>query len=485
MRAVGCIGPAQCAAPRGSIGTMRFSSRRVFPKLALSFLIAGACGAGCSSSGTNDLDVGGGPGGGLDGGGLGGEGGVPVGDGGAGVDTGSVGPAGIQGLVIARADRSPVAGRAIKIRDASGKTQDVTTDGAGAFSASNVTSPYDLYIAPSGTSSNAAGNVYLGVQTTKLKIWGDSADSPPVTPHAATTAISWDTPACTGGVCKVYLVVRTADGTETRALHPGYGPGPRTFNVNPTWMAGTGTTTTASVALLLSGSDGGSHYFATANVNLTQGQTVNVPLAPASVPVLGNGTLAATSSGTGTFNPPGGIARLVLPAPNGALEISTGTMTSPLPLRLPTIAGASLWFQITQLAPGSPFNSVGATQIGQAPSGQAYSVPLGEPFPIAAPAEHGSASIAGGSVDFHATTGPHVHLVQWIRLDSGPGMIVALSDPKLTLSRLGGLTPAVTAGPIQLVVEEHSRPYDIWLSDMTADANDQFASTSYEASFTP
>lgn len=444
-----------------------------------------ASGAACSSSGTNDLDVAN-TGNGGDGGGIGSEGGSLLSDGSTGgLDGTTTGPGGIQGVVIARADRSPIAGRAIKLRDAQGKTQDLTTDGSGAFSAANVAAPYDLYIAPSGTSSNASGNVYLGVQTTKLKVWGDAADSAPVTPHAATTAISWDTPSCTGGVCKVYVVVRTADGTETRALHPGYGPGPRTFDVNPTWMAGTGNTTTATVALLLSGSDGGSHYFATANVNLTQGQTVNVPLAPASVPVLGNGTFTATSSGTGSFNPPGGIARLVLPPPAGALEISTGTMSSPLPLRLPTIAGATLWFQVTQLAPGSPFNSVGATLLGQAPAGQAYTVPLGDPYPIAAPAEHGSASIAGGSVDFHAVTGTRVHLVQWIRLDSGPGMIVALADPKLTLARLGGLTPPVTAGPIQLVVEEHSRGYDLWLSDMTADANDQFSSTSYEAAFAP
>jgi hypothetical protein len=432
-----------------------------------------ACGA--SDPEPNPLTNGGGGDGGAFEGGFG--------DGGTNGDA-SAGAGGVSGQLLERTTRAPMPARALRLRDAKGKVVDLTSDASGGFAATDLATPYDLWIAPSGTTPSSSSQVYLGLTATKIRVFAGDAAVPATPTHTGTMNVTWISPTCTGGSCKVALVARMPDGTEKYFPHPGYGPGPipKPFVANMTWTGAS--PSSASLALVLSAPDGASHFFATSTVSLTDGQTLDVTLSPQSVPSLGLASVTAASPPAPPFSAPAARVHLALPAPNGEVEIATGAAVPPLGFSVPNIPGSSLRFYLTDLAGGGAFNSVGAVQIGNAVAATPFSVAQGEPYPIVAPAANGTVSLASGSIDFRASTEPRARFVQLLRSD-GPSTFVWLGDPKLVLSRLAGLGPPMTQAAIELAVEEHARPLDEIATDMTVIANDRTSATSYAAVLSP
>ena len=438
-----------------------------------------AIASACSSSTSSESDPGlpnNGDGGRFDG---------SFGDGGTRPD-GSVVAGGLQGQVLERTTQAPIPGRAIKIRDSKNKIVDAVTDANGGFSGGDVAPPYDLWIAPSGTTPSSSSQVYLGLKATKLRVFAGDAAVPPTTINSGTILVDWTMPACGGGICKSALVARMPDGTDKRASNVGYAQNqkiPKPLNLPTSWFGAS--PATANVALVLTSTDGTNHYFASATASVASGQSVLVTMTPQAVPALGAASLAAAAPAAPPFIGPNGIVRMQLPSPHGEIELATGAAGSPpLPFSLPTIAGANMRLYVTQLSGGGSFNAIGGTLAGVAPATTAFTVLQGEPSPVVGPAAGGSVSLASGSIDFRGSTEPRSRFVQLIHSDR-PSTNVWVADPKLVLSRLAGLTPPMTQASIELAVEEHARGLDEIVTDMTAVATDRTASSSYAATLSP
>ncbi len=446
----------------------------------LLFTVTVACCASflaCGDSGPTEADPG------TRASGDGGLDGAASGDGGVNEAGGPVGA--IQGQLLERTTSAPMPGRAIKLRGPQGKSVDLVSDASGKFSAPDVGSPYDLWVAPSGTTPASSSQVYLGLKATKLRVFAGDPAVPATPTNSGTILVDWTMPACGGGICKSAIVARMPDGTDKRASNVGYAQNqkiPNPLNVAATWVGAS--PATANVALVLTSTDGTNHYFATATASVTSGQSVLVTMTPQAVPSLGAATLAATAPAAPPFTTPSGVVRMALAAPLGEIELMTGAAGSPLPFTVPNIAGSTLRLYVTQLAGGGAFNAIGGTLAGVAPAAGAFLVPEGEPNPIVAPASGGSVSIASGSIDFRASSESRSRFVQLIRSD-GPSTFVWVSEPKLSLSRLAGLGPPITKASIELAVEEHSRALDDIVADMTMIATDRTATTSYPATLTP
>lgn len=396
---------------------------------------------------------------------------VPLGE--AGGSETSTGAGSVTGVLLERSSRAPMAGRALKLRDATGKVVDLVTDANGGFT-SSVASPYDVWVSPSGATADATSALYLGLRAAKIRVFAGDAANPPIAKHAAKIPLSYQVPGCTGGACKMNLVGRTPDGSQQRGLHPGLGPILRNDELAPIWTGPS--PTTVQITLLLTGLDGASHYMATATVNIGNGQSIPTTLTPQPMGTTGQATLAVVTTAPPSFGTPSGVVRLALPGDSGELEIATGSLASPLSFSVPTLAGSSLRFFATQLFSGATFQAVSGAQVGVTPAASSFSISVGQAFPLVAPQAGANLSVANGVVEYRPSTEPRTRLAQLVRGD-GRSIYVWHAEEKLALSRLTGLVLPLTPSATELVVEEHARALDDFVSDMAAEANDR-ASTS-------
>lgn len=412
-----------------------------------------------------------------------GDGGSTLGDGALGGDGGPSGPGALKGFVVRRKEGLALAARAVKVRDATGKVQDLTTDTAGGFSANGVVAPYDLWVAPSGPSNNSLSTTYLGLRAMNIKVHGDATESPAPAINGTNIALSWTVPTCGGGSCRLELGTRCADGSVTTGGHPGRPSGEAYSQSYPiSWFGAPNTT--CEISVLLISADKSTYYFFRTNVAVQKDVPAAAPMVvPAGTPIA-TASVTATTTAPGSWPAPNATLNLVLPAPAGSFELLSEAVPS-APTSLPVIAGSTVTVNATQtFTSGSNFALVGATLVGAAPAATTYNLQLGDPTPLVAPVENGQINLSNGSFDFRAAPEPRIRMVTWVG-PSGPGHFVILGEPKLALSRLAGLGPALTPAGVTLIAEEQTGSLDEYVSDVMVVRSTRFAKSSYSIVMPP
>jgi hypothetical protein len=338
----------------------------------------------------------------------------------------------IEGSWYSTSAPQPIASRKVTIVDANGVRTDVTTDGSGAFTVSDVVTPYDAVVA-AGPSAQGNPVAFLGLSTPdpRLMGWADSTSGQ--NPYTATVKVVVQEPSCGSASCIVDIEPYDCSFTGEVAFASGESGGYTTattqsFSVPIEW---TGLASAcAGFNVLVSDSTFSHFWYGQTAANVSQGATPTTStLALNAIPTVGMLTMVVSESALDPsswgqpalailFNYPaangGGFAPL--PSLNGGTSLVTG---------VPDIVGATVSVQAdidsSNAATPDPSLRQGVSATGNdlPLTTTSVNLTLDNPLALSSPAENGALSAASGTLAWSWSSSGELMYVRLVSFGDG------------------------------------------------------------------
>jgi hypothetical protein len=393
-------------------------------------------------------------------------------------------------LVDQNASTKPLRAHPLVLLDANGKRVALTTDGAGAFTASGIVPPYDAFV-PSPNAA-LAPTAYVALTTAHPRVSGATADPAPCTWQRATIPLSIAMPTCDTANCEYQVVISDAGLPVSGGVTGSYDSTQAAVAVDA--QVGWCGPTTALLDLEVLGADSASSAFAYgkyAAISVTNaGTTDTLSITPTPVPSLGSTTFTATSEGiSSAWGAPQLDVGLRLPS--GATAFLARGQVASIVAGVPDIVDAKLAFAARFDDPVATDlgSSASSTALSQAPSTATCSLVVKAPPTIVSPPNGGS-STHSGTVAWKNRASDQVIVATFLAASDGGQTLseatVYAGGSVIDLGRLStmGLTLTTGASQVRLVGYGKIDSLDAMLDEQTLATPDGTASSEATVSFT-